>query len=204
MEVEVHIGEDVPHEQVSAARRRVAALDRPYRDLPPLHARLDLHRSPARDGPAYIVDASLVIDGRRLVAYASGDTVLEAATEAADALAWQIRRARERIVVPREWFAWALAARRRWRWEGDALVRELRVRDFEEGMRLLEQVAWRAVDYKRRPELTIAGNRVRLRIANPHRAGITLAELRLAAKANAVIDGPRSWDSSAGARWRRE
>jgi pterin-4a-carbinolamine dehydratase len=32
-------------------------------------------------------------------------------------------------------------------------------------------------------------NRVRLTITNPHHAGITLAELRLAEKVDAVIDG---------------
>jgi pterin-4a-carbinolamine dehydratase len=56
------------------------------------------------------------------------------------------------------------------------------------GVHLLELVTRRAEDHKRHPELSIAGNRVRLRIVNPHRAGITLAELRLAAKVNAVIE----------------
>lgn len=36
--------------------------------------------------------------------------------------------------------------------------------------------------------MSIVSNRVRLTIANPHGAGITLAELRLASKVNAVID----------------
>ena len=92
------------------------------------------------------------------------------------------------MLVPRDWFGWAQAARRGWRWEGDTLTRELRFRDFEEGLSLLEEIGWRAEDHKRHPDLSIAGNRLRLRIANPHRAGITLAELRLAAKVNAVID----------------
>ena len=54
-------------------------------------------------------------------------------------------------------------------------------------MRFLERVA-RAEDHKRHPDLSISANRVRMTIANPHRAGITLAELRLAAKVNAVVE----------------
>jgi 4a-hydroxytetrahydrobiopterin dehydratase len=187
MQVEFDIGEDVPQEEASAARGRIAALDR-YGDRQPLHGRLALRRSESPDGHAYLAYASVVVDGRRLVAYASGDTVLEAAAEAADRLDRKIPRTRDRVLVPGQWFGWAREARRDWRLEGDTLVRELRFRDFEDAMRLLEQVAWRAEDYKRHPELSIAGNRVRLRIVNPHRSGITLAELRLAAKVNAVID----------------
>jgi 4a-hydroxytetrahydrobiopterin dehydratase len=94
----------------------------------------------------------------------------------------------QRILVPRDWIRWAYSARRGWRWQGDRLVRELRFRDFDEGMRFLEQVGRRAEDHKRHPDMSIVSNRVRLTIANPHGAGITLAELRLAAKVNAVID----------------
>jgi pterin-4a-carbinolamine dehydratase len=131
---------------------------------------------------------SVVIDGHRLVSLASGDIALEPATDAVDRPGRQATGARERIYIPREWLGWARAARRGWRWEGETLVRELRFRDFEEGLQLLEHIARRAADRKRHPELSIAGNRVRLRIVNPHHAGITLAELRLAAKVNAVID----------------
>jgi pterin-4a-carbinolamine dehydratase len=84
--------------------------------------------------------------------------------------------------VPGEWLSWARAARRGWDGRGDALVRELTFRDFDEGMRFLAQIARGAQDHKRRPDMSISANHVRLRIANPHRAGITLAELRLAAK----------------------
>ena len=64
----------------------------------------------------------------------------------------------------------------------NSLVRELTFCDVDEGMRFLAQVARGAQDYKRRPDMSISANHVRLRIANPHRAGIMLAELRLAAK----------------------
>jgi pterin-4a-carbinolamine dehydratase len=90
--------------------------------------------------------------------------------------------------VPGEWLSWVRAARRGWDGRGDALVRELTFRDFDEGMRFLAQGRAWSSGHKRRPDMSISGNHVRLRIANPHRAGITLAELRLAAKVNAVVD----------------
>jgi pterin-4a-carbinolamine dehydratase len=92
------------------------------------------------------------------------------------------------INVPRDWIRWADSARRGWSWRGDTLVREFRFRDFDDGMRFLEQVGRRADDRKRHPDISISSNRVLLTIANPHHAGVTLAELRLAAKVNAVID----------------
>jgi pterin-4a-carbinolamine dehydratase len=84
--------------------------------------------------------------------------------------------------------AWAYSARSGWSRQGETLVRELRFRDFDDGMRFAEQLGRRAEDHKRHPDIFIFSNLVRLTIANPHRAGITLAELRLAAKVNAVID----------------
>jgi 4a-hydroxytetrahydrobiopterin dehydratase len=75
-----------------------------------------------------------------------------------------------------------------WRQENNALVRELHLRDFDEALGLVQRVAARAVDYGRRPDVSIEAGRVRLSIANRHNAGITEAERRLAAKVDAVID----------------
>ncbi|HEY7253565.1 MAG TPA: 4a-hydroxytetrahydrobiopterin dehydratase [Methylomirabilota bacterium] len=76
-----------------------------------------------------------------------------------------------------------------WRRQGPKLVRELTFRDFEEALRFFERVADAAVDYGRRPDMCISHfNRVHLEIANPHHAGFTLAEVRLAAKVDAVIE----------------
>ncbi len=76
-----------------------------------------------------------------------------------------------------------------WRLEGDALVRELTMRDFDAALRLVEQVAQATVDYGRRPDMCLSEfNRVRLSIANLHHAGFTAAELRLANKAGAIVD----------------
>lgn len=83
----------------------------------------------------------------------------------------------------------ALEAQSGWRRRGEALVRELTMKDFDEAFALVERLAHAAEDYFRRPDMCISEfNRVRLTIVNPHHAGITLAEVRLAAKVNAVID----------------
>ena len=75
-----------------------------------------------------------------------------------------------------------------WRRRGRSLVRELTFRDFDEALEFLERVAG-AEDHLNRPDMCICGfNHVRLTIANRHHAGLTQAELRLAAKVNAIID----------------
>jgi pterin-4a-carbinolamine dehydratase len=75
-----------------------------------------------------------------------------------------------------------------WEMRGQRLVRELRFRDFDDGMRLMDRVATGAVDYGRRPDMCISVNRVRLEISNLHHHDLTPAELRLAAKVDAVLD----------------
>jgi len=82
----------------------------------------------------------------------------------------------------------ALLMERGWRREGEAIVRELKLRDFDEALRFIERVAQLANDYGRRPDMCISEfNRVRITIANPHHAGITDAERRLAAKVDAAM-----------------
>jgi pterin-4a-carbinolamine dehydratase len=77
-----------------------------------------------------------------------------------------------------------------WKQRGQALVRELRFRDFDEAMGFLRRVADEAVDYGRRPDMCILeSNHVRLSVANPHHAGVTLAEQRLIDKVDAVVAG---------------
>ena len=86
----------------------------------------------------------------------------------------------------------ALAALPGWRREGDALVRVMELRDFDEAMRLAERVAACAVDYGRRPDMCISEfNHLRLSVANLHHAGFTQAELRLLEKVSEVLDEPR-------------
>jgi 4a-hydroxytetrahydrobiopterin dehydratase len=77
----------------------------------------------------------------------------------------------------------------RWRHEGAALVREMTFRDFDDAMRFMERVVQAAVDYDRRPDMCLShNNRVRLTIENLHHAPLTQAELRLAAKVDAILD----------------
>jgi pterin-4a-carbinolamine dehydratase len=79
------------------------------------------------------------------------------------------------------------AARHGWRETPTALVRELSFRDNDEAIRFVDRIAEPAVDYKRRPELRISDKHVQIVIANLHHAGVTLAEIRLARKVDAVL-----------------
>jgi 4a-hydroxytetrahydrobiopterin dehydratase len=75
-----------------------------------------------------------------------------------------------------------------WCREGDSLVREIDFRDFSDAVAFLERVAG-VEDYLRRPDMCVLNySRVRLTIANPHHAGLTAAEIRLAEKVNRLID----------------
>jgi pterin-4a-carbinolamine dehydratase len=77
-----------------------------------------------------------------------------------------------------------------WRRTGRSLVRELAFRDFDEAVAFVGRVATSAADYLRRPDMCILDfNRVRLTITNPHHDQLTEAELRLAEKVNAIVDG---------------
>jgi 4a-hydroxytetrahydrobiopterin dehydratase len=76
-----------------------------------------------------------------------------------------------------------------WRLVGDTLVREFAFRDFDQALAFVDRVGAAAADHQRRPDMCILEfNRVRLTIRNPHRAGITEAERRLAAKVDAAVD----------------
>jgi pterin-4a-carbinolamine dehydratase len=74
-----------------------------------------------------------------------------------------------------------------WRRTPTALVRDLSFRDNDEALRFVDNVVALAVDYKRRPDISVAENRVRLVVANLHHAGVTLAETRLAGKVDALL-----------------
>jgi pterin-4a-carbinolamine dehydratase len=76
-----------------------------------------------------------------------------------------------------------------WRDEGDALVRRLLCRDSAEAAKVANELADRAVDWNRRPDVTVESAWLRVVCANRHHVGVTLAELRLATKVTAVIDG---------------
>jgi pterin-4a-carbinolamine dehydratase len=75
-----------------------------------------------------------------------------------------------------------------WQQKGEALVRDVTMRDFDAAFGLVGRIAAAAEDHFRRPDMCISEfNRVRITIVNPHHAGITEAETRLAAKVDAVV-----------------
>lgn len=75
-----------------------------------------------------------------------------------------------------------------WDLEGETLVRRLAFRDFDQAFAFAGEVAERAVDWHRRPDMTISRNTLRLAVYNLHHAGVTLAERRLVAKVDALIE----------------
>lgn len=94
--------------------------------------------------------------------------------------------------------AWPQPVTSGWRRVGRSLLRELSFRDFDEAFGFVQQVANEAVDHMRRPDICIFGfNRVRLTIANPHHAGLTEAELRLARKVDAIQTAGRELEQAA-------
>jgi 4a-hydroxytetrahydrobiopterin dehydratase len=93
-----------------------------------------------------------------------------------------------------------------WRRVGQSLVRELSFRNFDQAFAFVQHVAHEAVDYLRRPDICIFDfNRVRLTIANPHRAELTEAELRLARKVDAIMGAAPAAQRAAidGRAWTR-
>jgi pterin-4a-carbinolamine dehydratase len=85
-----------------------------------------------------------------------------------------------------------------WRLAGDALVRDLEFRDFDEAMGFALELGRGAVDWFRRPAMLIRSNLLRLTVANLHHAGVTEAELRLVSKATAVIEDHRARGTGRG------
>jgi pterin-4a-carbinolamine dehydratase len=194
-DIRVVAAHDVPHDEVEAARRRIARLQHSI-SRPLTRAQLTLCRAASDSERPFAADASVLVDGRLLAAHTAGRTALEATEAATQALRRELRRVEgtgipgPRDLLPDRQAEQALAEeeRRGWRRQGAALVRELRFRDFDDARRFVERIAREAVDYSRRPDVCILGfNRVRLRVANLHHGSPTLAEARLAAKVDAII-----------------
>jgi 4a-hydroxytetrahydrobiopterin dehydratase len=75
-----------------------------------------------------------------------------------------------------------------WREHGLELVRDFTFRDFDDALRFVDSIAPNAVDFGRHPDLQISMGNVRLVVRNPNHAGLTEAELRLAAKVDAALE----------------
>jgi hypothetical protein len=160
MLIEVQAHEGVPREQANAARDRIAALEgnRTAGD-----GRLTLRglRS-LNGGHFYVAEASATVDGRQLSRERRATAALAAASSVAEQLNLRIRPAGDdaRMLLPGDWLAWAREARCGWRWRRNALIRELRFRDFDNSIAFLEEVGRRGADYSRRPDMAISGGRV--------------------------------------------
>jgi pterin-4a-carbinolamine dehydratase len=75
-----------------------------------------------------------------------------------------------------------------WKIERGKLVRELRLRDFEEALACMNRLAAEVDDFGRRPDICLLdGDRVRVAVASPHHAGFSLVELRLVEKVDAAL-----------------
>lgn len=73
-----------------------------------------------------------------------------------------------------------LAEHPQWQRRGGGLLRELHFRDFRSALDFVNRLADEAVDFGRHPDVSIVDDgTVRLRVANPHHVGITVAEMRL-------------------------
>jgi pterin-4a-carbinolamine dehydratase len=82
----------------------------------------------------------------------------------------------------------ALADRPDWRLDGERLVRRERGRDFLHALELVHSVAAEAEDFGRHPSVHIDEvGHITFSISNPHHAGVTVAELRLADKVDAAL-----------------
>jgi pterin-4a-carbinolamine dehydratase len=102
-----------------------------------------------------------------------------------------IRRARgaNRGIGPESALRRRLRSHPQWCVIGQRLVREWRFKDFTEAFGFVERLASDVEDVGRRPDICLlAGNRVRVTVANPNHAGVTVAELRMVGKVEAAAE----------------
>jgi ribosome-associated translation inhibitor RaiA len=99
-DVDITFEGDIPRTQLGAVRERVASLER-YTDEPIIGVRLTLRGGPGRSDGRYVVDASMLFDGRVLAAHVAGPSVLEATDAAVERLRRQLRRVEDAEVAER-------------------------------------------------------------------------------------------------------
>ena len=74
-----------------------------------------------------------------------------------------------------------------WRREGDEIVRDIKLADFAEAMRLVNAVAAEAEAVNHHPDLLVHGwTKVRLSITNHAQGGLTDADFALAGRIDAL------------------
>lgn len=94
----------------------------------------------------------------------------------------------------------ALRERPAWRLTAQRLVRELRFKDFPEALGFVERLAGEAEDFGRHPDICLHdGKRVLVSVASPRHAGITVGDLRLTDKVDAVAERYRAQREPAAA-----
>jgi ribosome-associated translation inhibitor RaiA len=99
--IQIHAPDDLPRSERGEIRERLARLERST-DEPIEALRLTLrHPETGAARPRWVADASLVRNGRRLAAHATGNDALHAAKEAADRLERQMRRVADAPVALR-------------------------------------------------------------------------------------------------------
>ena len=73
--------------------------------------------------------------------------------------------------------------------EGDAIVRDLRFRDFAAAIAFINRVAERAEEAGHHPNILVHGwNKVRLTLSTHSEGGLTAADFALAEQLDALID----------------
>ncbi len=74
-----------------------------------------------------------------------------------------------------------------WRREGDEIVRDVKLADFAEAMRLVNAVAAEAEAANHHPDILVHGwNKVRLSVTNHAQGGLTEADFALAGRIDAL------------------
>ncbi|MCX7624283.1 MAG: 4a-hydroxytetrahydrobiopterin dehydratase [Thermomicrobium sp.] len=74
-----------------------------------------------------------------------------------------------------------------WEREGDALVREFRLKNFREAMAFVNEVAEVAEELRHHPDIAIRYNRVRLALTTHDAGGVTERDLELARRIDALV-----------------
>jgi 4a-hydroxytetrahydrobiopterin dehydratase len=75
-----------------------------------------------------------------------------------------------------------------WRREGETIVRELQLRDFQEAIALVNRVAEAAERANHHPDILVHGwNKLRLQLSTHSQGGVTEADLALAAELDRLL-----------------
>lgn len=75
-----------------------------------------------------------------------------------------------------------------WRREGNEIVRDLKLRDFDEAIALVNKVAAEAERHNHHPDILVHGwNKVRLSLTNHAAGGLTATDFEMAARFDGLV-----------------